>query len=319
MEDNTEKNIEHVSRRSFLTNVGKWSSIVVATATLGVSKASETNEAPMRYSELSPDAICAREHRTQPDACKLSLIPELTLPEVKLDHLLALSDNVGLLQFAAFGIPDRDYGYSADDVGRGLAALMAYYNQVKSDAVLPLTRTYMSFLKQAQTDTGHFHNFMSYDRRYLDRNGSDDTLGRVMSGLGAVVRWGPNQRFRDQAQNMMEKALPRLGELEYLRGKAYSMVGFHHLLQRLTGASRFRELLEKFANDLVASYKAHKTNDWHWFENTMTYGNARLPDALFRAYQITGKLEFYDVAAKTLDFLTKTQWNGVYFDLIGSK
>ena len=319
MDDKAKKTKETVSRRSFFTNLGKWSSIVVATAALGIPKASDSNEAPKPNLELSSNVLSERERRGVQDGWKPHMFPSITLPELKLDHLLALSDDVGLLQFAAFGIPDRDYGYSADDVGRGLAALMAYYNQAKSDEILPLTRTYMGFLKQAQTDTGHFHNFMSYDRRYLDRNGTDDTLGRVMCGLGAVVRWGPNQRFRDQAHDMMEKALPRLQQLEYPRGKAYSIVGFHHLLHRFPGASRFQRLLEKFADDLVASYNAHRTANWHWFEDTLTYGNAKLPEALFRAYQNNGKQQFYDVAVQALDFLTRTQWNGVCFELVGSK
>ncbi len=46
MDDKKRKDEENVSRRSFLTNLGKWSSIVVATAVLGVSKASASNEVP---------------------------------------------------------------------------------------------------------------------------------------------------------------------------------------------------------------------------------------------------------------------------------
>jgi hypothetical protein len=46
MDDKKKKDEETVSRRSFLTNLGKWSSIVVATAVLGVSKASGSDEVP---------------------------------------------------------------------------------------------------------------------------------------------------------------------------------------------------------------------------------------------------------------------------------
>jgi glycosyltransferase involved in cell wall biosynthesis len=276
-------------------------------------------EVARRYVELFHEVLKEREHREVREVWQPRMFPQATQPDIKLDHLLALSDDVGLLQHAAFGIPDRDHGYSADDVARGLAVLMTYYNQVKNGVILPTVRTYMSFLKHAQTDSGHFHNFMSYDRRFLDPEGSDDTLGRVIWGLGTVVRWGPNQRLRHLAQNMMEKALPKLERLESARGKAYAILGFHHLLDRFAGASRFRWLLEKFADDLVAHYGAHRMGTWHWFEDTLTYGNAKLPEALFRAYQDTGKKEFLDVAVEALDFLTQTQWNGVYFELIGNE
>lgn len=276
-------------------------------------------EVARRYVELFQEVLKEREHREVRQVWKTHMIPQSTLPEIKLDHLFALSDDVGLLQHAAFGIPDRDQGYSANDVGRCLAALMSYYNQVKSETILPLIQTSIGFLKHAQTDTGHFRNFMSYDRRFTDEEGSDDTLGRVIWGLGSVVRWGPNQRWRHLAQNMMEKAFPRLEQLEFLRGKAYAILGFHHVLKRFAGASRFRWLLEKFADDLLASYECHATDDWRWFEDILTYGNAKLPEALFRAHQDTGRQELLDVAVETLDFLTQIQWNGVYFELVGNE
>jgi glycosyltransferase involved in cell wall biosynthesis len=276
-------------------------------------------EVARQHVNLFQDILKEREHKDVREVWRSRPIPQVTLPEIKLDHMFALSDDVGLLQHAGFGIPDRDHGYSADDVGRALAALMSYYNQAKSDAIFPLIRTYMSFLKDAQTKTGHFHNFMSYDRRFLDDEGSDDTLGRVTWGLGSVVRWGPNQRLRHLAQNMIEKALPRLEQLKSERAKAYAILGFHHLLGRFAGANRFRSLLEKFANDLLVSYRAHRTDKWHWFEDIMTYGNAKLPEALFRAYQNTAKQELLDIAKEALDFLTQTQWNGVYFELVGNE
>ncbi|MGC8605842.1 MAG: glycosyltransferase, partial [Desulfomonilaceae bacterium] len=153
-------------------------------------------EVARQYVKLFQDVLNERRNREVRHIWKARIFPQATLPEIKLNHLLALSDDVGLLQHAAFGVPDRSHGYSADDVGRGLAALLAYYNQVKNEAVIPLVHRYISFLKHAQTENGHFHNFMSYERRFLDEEGSDDTLGRVIWGLGATVRWGPNQRWR---------------------------------------------------------------------------------------------------------------------------
>ncbi len=276
-------------------------------------------EVARMYVQLFRDVLREREHKEVREVWKPRVVSQATLPDIKLDHLHVLSDDVGMLQHAAFGIPDRDHGYSADDVGRCLAALMMYYNQTKADTVLPLIRTYMAFLKHAQTETGHFHNFMGYDRRFLDEQGSDDTLGRVLWGLGSVVRWGPTQRLRHMAQNMMEKSLPRTEEIQHLRGKAYAIIGFHYLLDRFAGASRFRGLLEKFAEDLTASYRSHRTEDWHWFEDALTYGNAKLPEALFRAYQTTMREEHLEVAVQSLDFLTSVQWNGAYFELIGNE
>ena len=276
-------------------------------------------EVGRQYVEMFVEMLGKRRDLKVKSSWKQKMLPLITLPEIKLDHLISLTDDVGLLQHACFGIPDRNHGYSADDVGRGLAALMTCYDQEKDEQVLPLIRTYISFLNHSQTETGHFHNFMSYDRRFQDQQGSDDTLGRVLWGLGTVVRWGPKEQIRALAQNMMAKAAPRILEIEAPRAKAYAIIGISHLLQKFAGASQFKRLLIQLADDLVSLYKENRSENWHWFENVITYGNAKIPEALLRAYQVTQSEEYREVALESLDFLTKQQWNGVYFELIGNE
>ncbi len=276
-------------------------------------------EVGRQYVEMFVQMLGDRKDLEVRSAWKQRMLPLITLPEINLDHLMSLSDDVGLLQHACFGIPDRDHGYSADDVGRGLAAIMTCYNQQKDEHILPLIRTYVSFLHHSQTESGHFHNFMSYDRRFQDREGSEDTLGRVLWGLGTVVRWGPKEQVRALAQDMMAKAARRILELEAPRAKAYAIIGMHHILQKFVGASQFKRLLIQLADDLVALYKEHRGDDWQWFEDVITYGNAKIPEALLRAYQATRNEEYLEIALESLDFLTKKQWNGVYFELVGNE
>jgi len=276
-------------------------------------------EVGRHYVEMFLQMLGERKDLEVISSWKQKMLPLITLPDINLDHLISLSDDVGLLQHASFGIPNRDHGYSADDVGRGLAALMTCYNQQKDEQILPLIRTYISFLNHSQTDTGHFHNFMSYDRRFMDNQGSEDTLGRVLWGLGTVVRWGTKAQIRALAQNMMAKAAPRILELESPRAKAYAIIGMYHLLQKFEGASQFKRLLILLADDLVSLYKDNRSVNWEWFEDVIAYGNAKIPEALLRAYQVTQSDEYLNVALESLDFLTKEQMNGVYFDLVGNE
>ena len=51
MDDKKEKTDESVSRRSFLTSLGKWSSIVVVTAVLGIPEASGSVDGPKEERE----------------------------------------------------------------------------------------------------------------------------------------------------------------------------------------------------------------------------------------------------------------------------
>ncbi len=276
-------------------------------------------EVGRQYVEMFVEMLGKRRDLKVKSSWKQKMLPPITLPEIKLDHVMSLTDDVGVLQHACFGIPDRSHGYSADDVGRGLAALMTYYDQEKDEQVLRLIRTYISFLNHSQTETGHFHNSMSYDRKFQDEQGTDDTLGRVLWGLGTVVRWGPKEETRALAQNMMTKAAPKMLEITAPRAKAYAIIGIWHLLQKFVGASQFKRLLIQLADDLVDLYKENRSEHWHWFENAITYGNAKIPEALLRAYQGTQSDHYREVALESLDFLTKHQWNGVYFELIGNE
>ncbi len=66
-------------------------------------------------------------------------------------------------------------------------------------------------------------------------------------------------------------------------------------------------------------YDAAATPDWRWFEERITYGNAKMSEALLLAYQITGNPRYKEVGLTTLDFLLGLSWNGEYFDLIGNE
>jgi len=90
------------------------------------------------------------------------------MPQPKLDHLIRLTDDVGILQHAKFMVPDRHHGYCTDDNARALiAVLMAQDIIHDSERITDLACTYVSFLHHAFNEsTGRFRNFMGYDRSY---------------------------------------------------------------------------------------------------------------------------------------------------------
>ncbi len=151
-------------------------------------------------------------------------------PEVKLDYLKLLTDDVGIIQHSNLGVPARHHGYSTDDVGRGLVALTQLIDsQEKAEELWKLITTYMSFLEHAQTETGHFHNFMNYKREFLDKEGSEDTLGgRAVYGLGHVVSCPYiSKNIRTLAHTLISKSKPHMEKLNYPpRAKATSCAGF---------------------------------------------------------------------------------------------
>jgi glycosyltransferase involved in cell wall biosynthesis len=274
---------------------------------------------------------------------KFNFLPNL-LPEIKLDYLKLLTDDVGIIQHTNLGVPARHYGYSTDDVGRALVALTQLIdNQKKADELWKLITTYLSFLEHAQTDTGHFHNFMSYKREFLDEKGSEDTLGRAVYGLGHVVSCPYlSKNIRTLAHTLISRAGPEMEKLVYPRAKAYTMCGLYEMLRTGVDADEFEvvfnsrrdavksidSLISKdtfestfinHANSLVDLYEANRKEDWNWFEPTVTYSNAKLSESLLLAYNYTKNRTYRKVGLATLDFLTEIQWKGDFFDMVGNQ
>jgi glycosyltransferase involved in cell wall biosynthesis len=274
---------------------------------------------------------------------RFNFLPD-QLPEIKLDHLKLLTDDVGIIQHTNLGVPARHYGYSTDDVGRGLVALTQLTDsQEKAEELRKLITTYMSFLEHAQTGTGHFHNFMSYRREFLDEEGSEDTLGRAIYGLGHVISCPYlSKNTRTLAHTLVSKSKMQMEKLGYPRAKAYTMCGLYEMLRAGVDADSFESifnsrrdavravdsLIDKdtvesiftsHADSLVDLYEANRKEDWNWFEPTVTYSNAKLSEALILAYNYTKDRTYRRVGLATLDFLTEVQWKGDFFDIVGNQ
>ena len=238
------------------------------------------------------------------------------LPEINLGHIIRLTDDTGIIQHSVYGLPDWRFGYSADDVGRALVAVLNAYSQTRDENCLNLANTYLSFLRYAQLESGRFHNFMDYSRRFTDEEGSEDTLGRCIWGLGVAVNLGPLEDFRNLARELLEKAIDDI-QLTYPMPRAYVILGLYNFLQRYGGATGIRRLLQSLADDLVESYRP-RNGDWKWFGPGVSYGPAKICQALLLAYKVLGNNVHRQVALDALKFLTESTFNGEYFNFTGN-
>jgi hypothetical protein len=221
-----------------------------------------------------------------------------------LDHLVALTDDTGLIQHAGRDIPNRSTGYCTDDVARGfiVACGAARHEKLRVES-LRLGRIYLAFLHDAQIADGRFHNFMSYDRRWLDEVGGDDAIGRAIWALGVGMRHAPRDGWRKLCATLFERALPAVEHLDHPRSWAYASLGIAeaHLA---TGRERpsFEHALRRVGERLSQAYENARADGWEWFEPTMTYDNARLPEALLRIGGALTDPTFVDLGFRTLDF-----------------
>lgn len=224
-------------------------------------------------------------------------------PRIKIKHLITMTDDTGIIQHAKHSISDRSTGYTLDDNARALIVAAKHYDRTKSSKSLALVNRYLSFIYHMQKNDGLFHNLLSYDRRFMDNVGSEDSYGRVIWGLGVLLDSNVNDNIKKNAKFIIDNALKNLDKLKAIRPKAYSIIGLYHYYK----SYKYNDLLQKIDNlarDLLKNYKKYSTESWSWFEESITYSNGTISEALFLAYELTGKKDFLDTAQKSLSFLT---------------
>ena len=230
-----------------------------------------------------------------------------------LDHMLAMTDDVGILQHATLDIPNRSCGYCTDDVGRALIVAceaaarppIPYDGGASSAAATRLVTTYLAYLHDAQLDDGWFHNFMGYDRRWQDHRGTPDAVGRAIWGLGYAERLAPRETWRNIAGAMRRRALGTIGTMEYVRSHAYAALGLvHALAARPDDELLVRAVLDGSLERIAGAFDAHHASDWQWCEDALTYDNARLCEALLRGGAVLANERYVQVGLAMLEFYT---------------
>ncbi len=270
------------------------------------------------YLKVFSEVVGSYEVKPESYAIKHKFVPQDSIPSINMEHLFRLTDDTGIIQHSCYGIPDRKFGYSTDDVARALVVVLIAYHQLKDEKLLKLANTYLAFLKHAQLENGRFHNFMDYSRCFTDTEGSEDTLGRALWGLGCGVYYGPFEWFRMLCKEMFEKASADLC-LVHPMAKAYAIGGLYYFVRRYQGATNKKRQLVQLADSLVEAFNSYRKDGWKWFSDSVTYGNCKLPHALILAYRITGESAYKDVALEALEFLTSFTFNGEYFDFVGNR
>ena len=183
-----------------------------------------------------------------------------------LDHLVAMTDDVGIFQHARFDIPNRSFGYCTDDVARALiVALEASRDRATEQTGAKLATTYLAFLRDAQLPDGWFHNFMGYDRRWQDKRGTDDSFGRAVWGLGHCIARAPRDAWRLVAREAARCRPAARGRPDAPALARLCVRSAWHVAcgRRRNAASALRAAVAPIA----AAYRAVATPDWRWCED----------------------------------------------------
>lgn len=204
-------------------------------------------------------------------------------PTIRTDHLLNLVDDVGIIQHANGVVANRSTGYCVDDVARLAVAALGLARQLEDPQYTRILHSALAFLQHAwdSSPTG-MHNFMTYDRRWVEDADEGDHLGRAAWALGEVVGAIPARPEAPPCLRLLEEMAPTLLTSLSPRQVAFTVIG----LSRLDDVFRSEpldRLLRVLALRLYDWYNGARTDEWRWFEDVLSYDNARLPQALIAA------------------------------------
>jgi hypothetical protein len=251
----------------------------------------------------------------------IKAITNFELPEIKLDHLKAFTDDTGILQHANYTIPDRTHGYCTDDNARALlvAAMGQKYLPTNGLGLDSLSGHYLGFLLYAYNEeNGRFRNFMTYSRQWVEEIGSEDAHGRAIWCLGKAVAFLDDPGHLAMSTTLFKKALGALENFHSPRTTAFCLVGLHAYLHKFSGDSDVRRIRGVLADRLFDQFKNNTTDDWLWLENTLNYANGKLPHALLLSGHRLQRNDMIDMGLNSLKWLLSIQTEDNHFVPIGS-
>ena len=244
------------------------------------------------------------------------------LPRINLDHVRTMTDSTGMLQHATFSVPRYDEGYCLDDNARALL-LMTLIEETGADdhrLVRRLASRYMAFVSDAfDRKTGRFKNFMSYSRQWRDELGSEDSHGRALWTLGTVLGVSADPGRHSLAGLLFKSALPAVAKFSSPRAWAYALLGIEQYLRAFEGDREIQATGRDIGDRLLGLFKRTTQPEWPWCENTVTYCNARLPQALIATGSWMGSGGMTATGLRSLEWLMTIQrTSDGYFAPVGS-
>ncbi len=270
-------------------------------------KATQWDQIGHRYAALFEAAkAAARAPRTLVSSAPVPAKPAPSrLPKIELRRLVAMTDDVGIVQHAKYHIPNRHEGYCTDDNARA-AMLMVRIEKIAafSDEAQRLGSIYQAFLHHALgSSTARFRNFMGYDRTWLEDVGSEDSHGRALWSLGEIASRSVHPDSRAWAEEALRNGARASLTHSSPRAWAFSLLGMvevphQHETSIALHARKLHQLFKKTAD-----------SKWQWFENVISYDNARLPQALLAASEVLNDSQMKDDALTALRWLVGVQSN----------
>ncbi len=219
------------------------------------------------------------------------------------DHVLRLSDDIGIFEHAEGSVPRRHLGYCVDDVARAL--LVAARQPEPSGPVRAVTAHYLDFVASAQAPDGRCRNRFGIDRLWHDEPSVEDCWGRALWGLGTAAARASDEEVRVRARHRFARSAGQRSP--FRRSMAFAALGAAEILT----AHPHDALATALLADVVAMVGRPGTDKgWPWPEARLGYANAALPEALIAAGEHLGDQRSLDDGLQLLAWLIDIETAG---------
>jgi hypothetical protein len=148
---------------------------------------------------------------------------------------------------------------------------------------------------------------MSYDRRWLEASGSEDSHGRTLWALAECARNDTDPSRRKWATALFKTALPAVEEFSSPRAWAFTLLGLDAYCALASGDLFADRMRKQLAGRLMFRFSETETADWVWFEDLLAYDNARLSQALIQTGLRTHTPSYVAVGLRSLRWLMSVQ------------
>lgn len=251
----------------------------------------------------------------------LNLLERMVVPALKIDHLVKMTDDFGLFQFASLTIPNKAFGYTLDDNARALVVCSWLMKQKYSKEVEVLLKLYIAFIKKCQLASGSFINYIGFkDKLPTLQNSKEDLEDTQSRALWAMSEVMTNKILAEDIRNEAKKIflLAFKGEvkLNHLRAKAYFIKSLTLAVGVLPEMrTRLIKTITDHADSLCTALADHSVKKWQWFENELNYNNALLPESLLIAGEISQNTTYTKKGLLSLEFLISKTFSKTYIPI----
>jgi glycosyltransferase involved in cell wall biosynthesis len=233
------------------------------------------------------------------------------LPQMKLDHIFRMTDATGIFQHAIFNVPNYAEGYCTDDNARAYILTLLLEettSRIGRKDLDQLSSSYVAFLWHAfDPQRCRFRNFMSFQRQWLETEGSEDSHARALWAAGTALGRSKNAGHRNLCAILFQNGLPVVERFTSPRAWAFALLAIQEYLRAFSGDRTVNILRDLLTNRLIELYRATASDEWPWFESSVTYDNAKLSHALILSGYWTSRGDVLDIGLQSLKWLVEIQ------------